>query len=101
VASGTVQDILRPHDSIVKVEFAEAPADINTIARDRRVAQVEKTGPWKYEVTLREADSTWLNIFLLGQGFKVREIAPKPKSLKEFFLSITGDHRDVTDIGSE
>ena len=101
VASGNVRDILKPHDSIVEVGFAEAPTDIDTVARDKRVAKVEKTGPWKYEVTLRDADSTWLNIFLLGQGFKVREIAPKPKSLKEFFLSITGDHRDAADIGTE
>ena len=65
------------------------------------MAQVEETGPWSYEVTLREADSTWLNIFLLGHGFKVREIAPKPKSLKEFFLSITGDQANAADIDSE
>jgi ABC-2 type transport system ATP-binding protein len=101
VASGNVRDILKPHDSIVKVEFAKAPTDIDIVARDKRVAQVEETGPWSYEITLREADSTWLNIFLLSHGFKVREIAAKPKSLKEFFLSITGDQADATDIGSK
>mgnify|MGYP002725692598 CR=1 FL=1 len=101
VAFGNVREILKPHNSIVKVEFAEAPADIDSVARDRRVARVQETGPWSYEISLREADSTWLNIFLLSHGFKVREIAAKPKSLKEFFLSITGDQADATDIGSK
>jgi len=45
------------------------------------------------EITLARDDSAWLNRCLLQEGFQVSAIMPKQKTLKEFFLSITG-HKD-------
>jgi hypothetical protein len=42
------------------------------------------------EITLAQDDSAWLNQCLQQAGFRVSAIAPKQKTLKEFFLSITG-----------
>jgi hypothetical protein len=44
------------------------------------------------EITLAQDDSAWLNQCLQQAGFRVSAIAPKQKTLKEFFLSITGLH---------
>lgn len=42
------------------------------------------------EFTLAQDDSAWLNQCLQQAGFKVSALVPKQKTLKEFFLSITG-----------
>ena len=41
-------------------------------------------------ITLASDDSAWLNQCLQRAGFKVSAITPKQRTLKEFFLSITG-----------
>jgi hypothetical protein len=46
------------------------------------------------EITLARDDSAWLNQCLQQAGFSVSALAPKQKTLKEFFLSITGLRRD-------
>jgi hypothetical protein len=43
------------------------------------------------EITLERDDSAWLNQRLQEEGFRVSAFTPKQKTLKEFFLSITGD----------
>ena len=43
------------------------------------------------EISLAQDDSAWLNDCLLDAGFRVSALTPKQKSLKEFFLAITGD----------
>ena len=48
--------------------------------------------PDTLEITLAGDDSAWLNHWLQQAGFRISAIVPKQKSLKEFFLSITGDH---------
>jgi hypothetical protein len=42
------------------------------------------------EITLIRGDSAWLNRCLQQEGYEVSAITPKQKTLKEFFLSITG-----------
>ena len=42
-------------------------------------------------ITLKNRDAIWLNKLLLNQGYKVSALAPKQKTLKEFFLSVTGE----------
>jgi ABC-2 type transport system ATP-binding protein len=93
VAAGNVRDILRPHEQIVRATFAGAIPDPRMLLADARIRHVESIAPDTLEITLAAADSAWLNQHLLQAGYRVPVLGPRQKTLKEFFLSITGDHR--------
>ena len=95
VAAGNVRDILRPHEQIVRATFAGAVPDPRTLLADERIRHVESIAPDTLEITLAAADSAWLNQRLLQAGYRVPALGPRQKTLKEFFLSITGDHRNA------
>lgn len=90
VASGAVKDILRPHERVVRVTFQGKVPEPVLLAGHPRVQKVESLTADTLEVTLADADSAWLNHHLHAAGFRVAALAPKQKTLKEFFLSITG-----------
>ncbi len=95
VASGSVRDILRPHERVVQTTFTgEVPQSAMLLA-DERIKHVESIAPDTLEILLAAEDSAWLNQHLLQAGYRVSAIAPRQKTLKEFFLSITGDHRNA------
>jgi ABC-2 type transport system ATP-binding protein len=91
IASGQVKDILTPHERIVRVAFEGEIPDCKTLMAEERIKHVESLAPNCLEITLAADDSVWLNRHLLQAGFNVAAINPKQKTLKEFFLSITGD----------
>jgi ABC-2 type transport system ATP-binding protein len=91
VASGNVKDILRPHERIVRVTFQGGVPDRDFIMAHDQIRQVESVAADTLEITLAGDDSAWLNHRLQEAGFRISAIAPKRKTLKEFFLSITGD----------
>ena len=93
VASGNVREILRPHEHVVRVTFASEVPDLRLLSADERIQHVESIRPDTVDVTLAAADSAWLNQHLLRAGYRVSALSPKQKTLKEFFLAITGDHR--------
>jgi ABC-2 type transport system ATP-binding protein len=95
VASGHVRDILRPHERIVRTTFAGEVPDPETLRADERIKHVESIAPDTLDIVLAADDSAWLNQHLLQAGFRVSAISPRQKTLKEFFLSITGDHRNA------
>ena len=95
VAAGNVRDILRPHEQIVRATFAGAVPDAGMLLADARIRHVEAIAPDTLEITLAAADSAWLNQHLLQAGYRVATLGPRQKTLKEFFLSITGDHRNA------
>jgi ABC-2 type transport system ATP-binding protein len=95
VASGKVKEILRPHEPIVYVTFEGAVPDAALLRGHEQIHQVEAVRPDTLEVTLTGDGSAWLNHWLQQAGFRISAIVPKQKSLKEFFLSITGDHGNV------
>jgi ABC-2 type transport system ATP-binding protein len=90
IASGNVRDILRPHERIVRVTFRDRVPDRAFLTAQDRVQQVESVTADTLEITLAQDDSAWLNDFLHQAGFKVSALAPKQKTLKEFFLFLTG-----------
>jgi ABC-2 type transport system ATP-binding protein len=94
VASGSVKDLLKPHERIVRVTFQGKIPDGDFISRHEQIRKAEPVTPDTLEITLARDDSAWLNQCLLQAGFRVSAIAPKQKTLKEFFLSITGLRRD-------
>lgn len=90
VASGGVKELLKPHERIVRVTFqGELPAR-EFLSRQHAIRKVELIAADTMEITLAQDDSAWLNEYLQKEGYRVSAIAPKRKSLKEFFLSITG-----------
>lgn len=92
VASGAVKDILKPHERIVRVTFQAQAPEPGVLAGHARVQKVESLTADTLEITLADTDSAWLNHHLHAAGFRVSALAPKQKTLKEFFLSITGDN---------
>jgi ABC-type multidrug transport system ATPase subunit len=91
VASGRVKELLKPHERIVRVTFQGRIPDGDFISRHPQIRNIETVSSDTLEVTLAEDDSAWLNQCLHQAGFSVSALAPKQKTLKEFFLSITGD----------
>jgi ABC-2 type transport system ATP-binding protein len=90
VASGQVKDLLKPHERIVRATFLGRMPDGAFFSRHEQIRQVEPINADTLEITLAQDDSVWLNECLQQAGFRVSAIAPKRKTLKEFFLSITG-----------
>ncbi len=91
-ASGSVRDILKPHERVVRTTFAGQVPGPAALLADERIRHVESISPDTLEILLAAEDSAWLNQHLLQAGYRVSAIAPRQKTLKEFFLSITGDH---------
>ncbi|HEY5910425.1 MAG TPA: ABC transporter ATP-binding protein, partial [Verrucomicrobiae bacterium] len=92
VASGKVREILRSHELIVYVTFQGAVPDLALLQGDGRIRRVEPARPDTLQITLAGDDSAWLNHWLQLAGFRVSAIVPRQQSLKEFFLSITGNN---------
>jgi ABC-2 type transport system ATP-binding protein len=92
VASGRVKELLKPHERIVRVTFQGKVPDPDFLSRHPQIRQVEPVTADTMEITLARDDSAWLNQCLQQAGFRVSAIAPKQKTLKEFFLAITGDN---------
>lgn len=92
IASGQVKEILTPHEKIVRVTFEGEVPDNKTLMVEERIKHVEALAPDSLEILLASDDSVWLNRHLLQAGFNVASISSRQKTLKEFFLSITGDN---------
>jgi ABC-2 type transport system ATP-binding protein len=90
IASGNVRELLKPHDRIVRVTCVGKIPGQDFVTRHEQVRHVEALTSNMVEITLARDDSAWLNRCLLQEGFQVSAITPKQKTLKEFFLSITG-----------
>jgi ABC-2 type transport system ATP-binding protein len=91
VASGNVRDLLKPHERIIRVTFQDRVPDGDFLKSQEQIRHVEFIGSDMLEITLAQNDSAWLNQHLQQAGFRVSAITPKQKTLKEFFLAITGD----------
>ena len=93
VASGRVKELLKPHERIVRVTFQGRIPDADFISRHEQIRKAAAVSADTLEITLEREDSVWLNQRLQQAGFRVSALAPKQKTLKEFFLSITSLHR--------
>ena len=91
VASGSVREILKPHQRIVRVTFRGQVPETEWLTRCEGIGAVSLVAIDTLEVTLAQDDPAWLNRYLQDQGFQVAALVPKQKTLKEFFLAITGE----------
>jgi ABC-2 type transport system ATP-binding protein len=94
VASGSVREILRPQERIIRTTFAGAIPDLTRLRAEAWIKHATQVAPDTLEITLTDADAAWLNHYLLQAGHRVSALGPRQKTLKEFFLAITGDHRN-------
>jgi ABC-2 type transport system ATP-binding protein len=92
VASGNVRDLLRPHERIVRVTFQGRMPDQDFIKAHEQIGELKTLTSDTLEITLLLGDSAWLNRCLQRDGYQVSAITPKQKTLKEFFLCITGSN---------
>jgi ABC-type multidrug transport system ATPase subunit len=90
ISSGKVKEILAPHDNVVLVSFGGKAPDPTALIKEEGIEHIESLPGEVLQITLTNRDGVWLNNFLLSRGFKVSSLTPKRKTLKEFFLSITG-----------
>jgi ABC-type multidrug transport system ATPase subunit len=90
ISSGKVKEILAPHENVVLVSFGGKPPDLMSLMKEEGIEHIESLPGQMFEITLANRDSVWLNNLLLSRGYKVSSLTPKLKTLKEFFLSITG-----------
>jgi ABC-2 type transport system ATP-binding protein len=91
VACGNVKELLKPHERIVRATFLGKVPERDFMMKHAQVRQVEAVTADTLEITLASDDSAWLNHQLQQDGFRISALTPKQKTLKEFFLSITGD----------
>jgi ABC-type multidrug transport system ATPase subunit len=90
ISSGKVKEILAPHDNVVLVGFDGKSPDLTSLMKEKGIEHMECLPGQIFEITLANRDGVWLNNLLLSRGYKVSFLTPKRKTLKEFFLSITG-----------
>ncbi len=95
IASGKVKDILAPHDKIIQVTFRGSPPDNSKLVNEEAIVKVKSLSDDCLEITLANKDSVWLGDFLRNQGYKIAALTPRQKTLKEFFLSVTGENNNV------
>ncbi|MHC4084304.1 MAG: ABC transporter ATP-binding protein [Planctomycetota bacterium] len=90
ISSGKVKEILAPHENVLLVSFGGKPPDPKALIKEEGIEHIESLPGEMFEITLANRDGAWLNGLLLKRGYKVCALMPKRKTLKEFFLSITG-----------
>jgi ABC-2 type transport system ATP-binding protein len=91
IASGKVKDILAPHENVLQVTFRDPVAGAGPLLDDDGIEEVKRLSDNSVVITLRNRDAVWLNKHLLEQGYQVSSFTPRQKTLKEFFLSVTGE----------
>ena len=90
ISSGKVKEILAPHENVVHVSFGGKSPDLTALMKEEGIENIESMPGQIFEITLTNRDTVWLNNLLLSRGYKVSALTPKRKTLKEFFLAITG-----------
>jgi ABC-type multidrug transport system ATPase subunit len=92
IASGKVKELLTPLENVLHVTFQESTVNIESLLHEDGIELVERLSSNSFVITLKNRDAVWLNRLLLNRGFSVSAISPKQKTLKEFFLSVTGEN---------
>jgi ABC-2 type transport system ATP-binding protein len=92
VASGGVRELLKPHERLVRVTFEGQLPGPEFLTRHPQILKADPVAVDTLEFALAQDNAAWLNQILLQAGFRVSALTPRQKTLKEFFLSITGNH---------
>lgn len=97
IASGEVKDLLAPQDNVVQVTFAQQLPASDGFGDEPSIESVAEISAGTLEFRLSDRRADWLTEFLVGRGYRVSAVAPKRRTLKDLFLSLTGDELDAND----
>jgi ABC-2 type transport system ATP-binding protein len=95
ITSGKVKEILAPHENVLQVTFHDKAVDTESLISEDGIELVESLSNNSVVITLKNRDAVWLNKLLLDRGYQVSALTPKQKTLKEFFLSVTGEKNNA------
>jgi len=95
ITSGKVKEILAPHENVLQVTFHDEAVNTKSLLNEDGIELVERLSNNSVVITLKNRDAVWLNKVLLDRGYHVSALTPKHKTLKEFFLSVTGDKNNA------
>lgn len=90
IASGKVKEILAAYENVVRVGFRGKAPEPESLLKEDGIEKVVSLSSSSLEVTLSNQETSRLNGFLLQKGYRISSLVPKHKTLKEFFLQITG-----------
>lgn len=95
ITSGMVKEILAPHENVLQVTFHDKAVNTESLLSEDGIELVESLSNNSVVITLKNRDAVWLNKLLLDRGYQVSALTPKQKTLKEFFLSVTGEKNNA------
>jgi len=95
ITSGKVKEILAPHENVLQVTFHDKAVNTESLLSENGIELIENLSNNSITITLKDRDAAWLNKLLLDRGYQVSALTPKQKTLKEFFLSVTGEKNDA------
>jgi ABC-2 type transport system ATP-binding protein len=95
ITSGKVKEILAPHENVLQVTYHDKAVNTESLLSEDGIELVESLSNNSVLITLKNRDAVWLNKLLLDRGYHVSALTPKQKTLKEFFLSVTGDKHNA------
>ena len=95
ITSGKVKEILAPHENVLQVTFHDKAVNTESLLSEDGIELVESLSNNSVVITLKNRDAVWLNKLLLDRGYQVSALTPKQKTLKEFFLSVTGEKNNA------
>ena len=95
ITSGKVREILAPHENVLHVTFHDKTVNTESLLNEDGIKHVESLSNNSVVITLKNRDAVWLNKLLLDRDYHVSALTPKQKTLKEFFLSVTGDKNNA------
>jgi ABC-2 type transport system ATP-binding protein len=90
IQEGNVRDLLAPHEDHLLVTFAADPPPALDLAALEGVVGVE-VSHGVYDIRLQGRDGAWLAQTLVNRGCRIASLLPRRRTLREFFLSSTGD----------
>jgi ABC-2 type transport system ATP-binding protein len=95
ITSGKVKEILAPHENVLQVTFHDKAVNTQSLLSEDGIELAESLSNNSVVITLKNRDAVWLNKLLLDRGYQVSALTPKQKTLKEFFLSVTGEKNNA------
>ncbi len=94
VAAGAVSELLAPRTDLVRVTFAGPMPDREFLRTIDGGDVANVVSPGTLEFHLNGCDAGALNAQLLRAGYLVTALVPRQRTLRDFFLTVTGERID-------
>ncbi len=91
IAAGAVSELLAPRTDLLRVTFAGPVPGGEFLRTLDGAAVIDAVSPGTLEFHLDGRDAGWLNARLLQAGYVVTALVPRQRTLRDFFLTVTGE----------